>query len=103
MAKQLHLGIEIDLYYPIEYPCIFFYLDYIYNISEKNAANFFKNFDRNYVLGTVLLMQLSTKRRWTIRKRKRFRLFHAECSQQQFSIRDCFTTIGHCRSCYLCS
>lgn len=63
MARHLHLGIEIDLYYPVELPSIFFYLDYLYGILEKNAMYFFKNFDRNYVTGIPAAIQPSTRSR----------------------------------------
>lgn len=35
----------------MEYPSVFFYLDYVSSIYEKNSSYFLKNFDRNYVAG----------------------------------------------------
>jgi len=71
MARHLHLGIEIDLYYPIELPSVFFYLEFVCNITEKNSTYFLKNFDRSYVTGRVQIIQLSTKRLWITRKRRK--------------------------------
>lgn len=32
MARQLYLGLETELFYAIEYPYIFYNMEYIYNI-----------------------------------------------------------------------
>ena len=49
MIKQLQTGISIDLYYPEEYSYIFYYMEYLFGIANKNSLIFLKKFDRGYV------------------------------------------------------
>jgi hypothetical protein len=56
MIKQLHIGIEIDLYYPIEFPYIFYYLDYLLNVVDKNSNTFLSKFDPLYIKGNLFII-----------------------------------------------
>ncbi len=49
MIKQLQTGISIDLYYPEEYGYIFYYMDYLFNIANRNSMIFIKKFDKGYM------------------------------------------------------
>lgn len=49
MIKQLQMGIEVDLYYPEEYGYIFYYMEYLFSVSNRNSMTFIKKFDKGYM------------------------------------------------------
>lgn len=49
MIKQLQTGIQIDLYYPEEFGYIFFYMQYLISISNRNSNVFLMKFDKGYM------------------------------------------------------
>jgi hypothetical protein len=44
MIKQLTLGFELELYDPCDYSFIFFYLEYLLIVFEKNRVNYLNQF-----------------------------------------------------------
>lgn len=49
MLKQLQTGIQIELYYPEEYGYIFYYIQYLISVSNKNSYSFLMKFDKGYM------------------------------------------------------
>lgn len=49
MIKQLHMGIETEIFYSNEMAYIFYYLEYLLNISEKNSGFFLRKLDKTYI------------------------------------------------------
>jgi len=49
MCRQLLLGAELELYSQADYPFIFYYLEYVYSIIEKNNINLIARFDKEFL------------------------------------------------------
>ena len=56
MIKQLLLGLELELYHPCDYPCIFFYLDFFYGAMDNNNRNFITKYDKEFISGIIFLI-----------------------------------------------
>lgn len=49
MIKQLFSGIEIDLYQHYEYPYVFYLLENLLAVYDRNSQIFLKKFDKTYI------------------------------------------------------
>ena len=49
MIKQIFIGFELNLYSDLEYSMIFFILDYLYTLLDKNTRSFIVRYDRDFL------------------------------------------------------
>eukprot|EP00828_Plagiopyla_frontata_P009647 TRINITY_DN14994_c0_g1_i3.p1 TRINITY_DN14994_c0_g1~~TRINITY_DN14994_c0_g1_i3.p1 ORF type:complete len:337 (-),score=55.99 TRINITY_DN14994_c0_g1_i3:213-1223(-) len=49
MVYQLNLGFEQELYSYLDYPIIYFWLDYLYSIMETNHKNYCPKFNKHFI------------------------------------------------------
>ena len=67
MIKQIFIGFELNLYSDLEYPMIFFILDYLYTLLDKNTRSFIVRYDRDFLKAWQSKQGLDKKKKKTDR------------------------------------